>query len=227
MNKRNITGLILGTLTIIAVFFIAADHKDAPAVAGTSSDLADLYAFQGADPNNTVFIVTLPASDENMQFDENVLIEINIDNTGVNSESLGVTEDMVIQALRQGDNMYFFGPYTPAETGLNSTIDETQLTAVVPIGETVEEGGAKFFAGMRQDAFFFDLTEFNNVIGTAPIEGFGDTGNNDFVDANVNAIVVEIPNNMLGTAPPHIVDQLLGSNNLPTAYNVWVATKRR
>ena len=74
---------LIGVGTMLAVatlFMIAADHTDAPAVAGTSSDIADFYAFQGESSDKTVFIVTLPAADASAQFDENVLIEINIDN---------------------------------------------------------------------------------------------------------------------------------------------------
>jgi hypothetical protein len=36
-------------------------------------------------------------------FNENVMIEINIDNTGDN------VEDLVIQAIKKDDKMYFFG----------------------------------------------------------------------------------------------------------------------
>lgn len=210
---------------VIAGIVIAADHQDAPAVDGQPTDIADFYAFEGNDSNSTVFIVTTPAASAEAMFDENVLFEINIDNTGASD---GVVEDLVIQAIRQGDEMYFFGPYAPVETGLNSTINEAELVASVNIGETEEVGGMKFFAGQRQDAFFFDFNAFNNVVANAPIEGFGDSGTNAFESANVNAIVVEIPNSMLGTAPTHIVDELLmRAPTLPEAYNVWVTTSTR
>jgi hypothetical protein len=229
MIFSKINKLILSSLLLLlgAGIFMAADHTDAPSVAGTSSDIADFYAFEGENANSTVFVVTMPAASASAQFDENVLIEINIDNTGVNSGTVGVTEDLVIQAIRKGDNMYFFGPYAPSTPGLNSTIDKSKLVATVPIGQTVTADGGKFFAGQRSDAFFFDFAKFNTVISTAPIAGFGTTGTNSFQSLNVNAIVVEIPNSKLGAAPAHIVDQLLGSNALPKAYNVWVETKRR
>lgn len=215
-------------LCAVAGIFIAADHLDAPEVAMTTSDIADFYAFEGQNTNATTFVVTLPAANANSQFDENVMIEINIDNTGVSGNVPGVTEDLVIQAIRQGDEMFFFGPYTPAQTGLTGTINTNEFRASVPIGSTVEEGGVRYFAGQREDAFFFDLERFNTVVGTAPASGFGTTGNNTFASANVNAIVIEIPNALLGTPPAHIVDQLLGTTTgLPRAYNVWVTTNRR
>lgn len=219
------------TLAIVAIasFIIAADHLDAPNVASQPSDIADFYAFEGENPNSTVFIVTLPASSASSNFDENVMIEINIDNTGVEGTSPGVVEDLVIQALRQGDRMYFFGPYAPNSTTINSTIDVNEAIGSVAIGSEGETltGGVRAFAGQRQDAFFFDFQQFNTVIGSAPAEGFGTTGTNTFEPLNTNAIVLEVPNALLGTAPTHIVDQLLMTSNLPAAYNVWVETKRR
>ncbi len=215
-----------------AGIFIAADHLDAPAVENQPTDIADFYAFDSGTTANTTFVVTLPAGSASSNFDENVLIEINIDNTGNNGGAVpGVTEDLVIQALRQGNQMFFFGPYAPATTGLNSTIDTSKFVASVEIGSSVTTGGVSYFAGQRQDAFFFDFERFNTVVGTAPAVGFrapGTPGVNTFAPLNVNAIVIEIPNSRLGTAPPHIVDQLLGTTTgLPAAYNVWVETKRR
>lgn len=226
-------------IAVIAGSLIAADHLDAPNVRNMSTDIADFYAFEGEDPNSTVFIVTLPAGDLSSNFDENVMIEINIDNTGADvpgafPASVGVTEDLVIQALRQGDRMYFFGPYAPNSTTINSTIDTNAAIGSVAIGSQGEvlTNGIRAFAGQRQDAFFFDFQAFNTVIGTAPAEGFGTTGNNDFASANVNAIVLEVPNALLGTAPTHLADQFragLGAPvyGLPNSYNVWVETKRR
>lgn len=228
----------LAAITIVAGALLAADHLDAPAVAGTTSDIADFYAFEGEDDQSTVFIVTLPAGDAASNFDENVLIEINIDNTGVDVPgaltTAGVNQDLVIQALRQGDRMYFFGPFASSSSDLTSTINVDEAVGSVEInsaGGTMNEG-IRAFAGQREDAFFFDFQAFNNVIMNAPAEGFGTTGNNDFAPANVNAIVLEVPNRLLGTAPEHLVDQLatavgLNQFNLPDSYNVWVETKRR
>lgn len=216
----------LAIVTVVAGVLIAADHTDAPAVAGQSTDIADFYAFEGENANATTFVVTQPAASTSTQFGEDTLIEINIDNTGVSNG--GVTEDLVIQAIRQGNKMYFFGPYAPAQTGTTSTINTNSAVGSVEIGGTATlSNGMKVFAGQRQDAFFFDFQKFNTVISTAPAAGFGTTGTNTFAPRNVNAIVVEVPNALLGTAPTHIVNQLLGTNGLPLAYNVWVETKTR
>ena len=113
------------TLAIVAIAgsLIAADHLDAPNVRNMNTDIADFFAFEGENSTSTTFIVSLPAGSAASNFDENVMIEINIDNTGADvpgafPASVGVTEELVIQALRQGDKMYFFGPYAPNSTTL-------------------------------------------------------------------------------------------------------------
>jgi hypothetical protein len=55
-------------------------------------------------------------------FNENVMIEINIDNTGDN------VEDLVIQAIKKDDKMYFFG--APGTTGTSSTIKTSAASGV-------------------------------------------------------------------------------------------------
>ena len=82
----------------------------------------------------------------------------------------------------------------------------------------------------RRDAFYFDFNRFNDVAsGAAAPEGFFPPveANDFFENLNTLAIVVEVPNSMLGTAPPHILGSEGGIANLPPAYNVWVSAKRK
>lgn len=222
------------SLALISIFLIAADHIDAPDVSGTTTDIADFYAFEGDDPDKTVFIATLqglltPGNvTDNAQFDEDVLVEFNIDNSG------DFVEDLVIQAIKRGDSMYFFGPVAPTETGRNSIIETVAERNSVKIStandlEITTNNGMNFFAGPRRDAFYFDFNRFNQVIGgEVTPEGFLPSGeaNDFFHDLNVLAIVVEVPNSMLGNAPAH-VGETFGINGLPPSYNVWVTTKRK
>ena len=82
---------------------LSADHIDAPSVAGTSTDIADFYAFQGENPDNLVFVVNIQGllapgqPTDQAVFDENVLLEINIDNNN------DLVEDLVIQAIKRND----------------------------------------------------------------------------------------------------------------------------
>ncbi|MAZ72767.1 MAG: molecular chaperone DnaK [Flavobacteriaceae bacterium] len=233
MKKTKLFAAIGGLgVVILSVFLIAADHVDAPDVSGTTTDIADLYAFEGDNPNNTVLIATLqgplmPGAPTNeAMFDESVLIEFNIDNTG------DFKEDLVIQAIRRGDSMYFFGPAAPGQIGLNSQVQVTAPMSSVKIsgtGETITatNNNMSFFAGPRRDYFFFDFERFNMVTsGEVAPEGFNAEGTDFFENLNVLAISVEVPNSMLGTAPPH-VGAAVGLEGLPPAYNVWVSAKRR
>lgn len=235
MKKTKLIAAIAGVgLLALSAVFIAADHIDAPAVAGTTTDIADLYAFEGDNPNNTVLIATLQGSlvpgtiTENASFDEDVMVEFNIDNTG------DFIEDLVIQAVKRGDSMYFFGPAQPAQTGLSSEVATFAERTAVKISttddfQTATNNGMSFFAGPRRDPFYFDFNRFNEVVsGAAAPEGFLPPGeaSDFFQDLNVLAIAVELPNSMLGTAPTH-VGEAVGLSNLPPAYNVWVSAKRK
>ena len=198
------------------LILVAADHIDAPAVTGNAADITDFYSFQGNDANNLVFAVNTqgllsPNATSVATFNENTMIEINIDNTGDN------VEDLVIQAIKRDDKMYFFGPYAPSMTGKSSMIDTKYASGEVEISSygasamTSTSGGMKFFAGPRDDPFFFDLGQFQAILGGTET-GFKNPGTDTFAGTNVLSVVVEVPKSMLG-----------GSSTL----NVWAETKKK
>lgn len=224
--------LIAGAVLLgVGALVIAADHLDAPAVGGTTADITDVYAFEGANPDNTVFVANvqgllMPGSDAT--FDENVLVEINIDNDG------DLVEDLIIQAIPRGDSLYFFGPYAPSVTGLNSTINVDNLTGSVAISggsnaiTATADNGMMMFAGPREDAFFFDFVTFNAVISgdadnAGPNGGFktADNAVDTFDGTNVLSIVVEVPNNLLGGTFAH------PAGTGTQVFNVWTEAKRK
>ncbi|MFK7971569.1 MAG: DUF4331 family protein [Bacteroidia bacterium] len=200
-----------------ALFFMSADHIDAPGVQSSTMDIADYYAFESKEnPDNMVFATTLqgllaPTATGAAMFDENVLLEINIDNDADN------VEDLVIQLIPRDGKMYAFGPYAPASTSANSTIDDTQESMEVDItayGEDAKiatKGTSKLFAGPRDDPFFFDLTAYSEVLaGNAT--AFADPGVDAFAGTNVLAIVIEVPKSTLG-------------NDM--SVNTWIETKKK
>ena len=223
------------SLLLLSLTFMSLDHVDATNVTGTSSDIADFYAFEGDNPENTVFVATIQGIlapggvTENAVFDEDVLIEFNIDNTG------DFVEDLVIQAIKRGDSIYFFGPATPNQIGLESDVLISAATHLVQISTTQEsfitnEDGMSFFAGPRREPSYFDFNRFIDIEnGDAAPEGFypPEESTDFFVELNTLAIVVEVPNSLLGNAPPHILESQGGINGLPPAYNVWVSSKRK
>ena len=214
--KKSKLVLGLSFLAVSGLVLIAADHIDAPSVTGNAADITDMFTFQGQDTNNLVFAVNTqgllsPNKTAEAVFNENVMIEINIDNTGDN------VEDLVIQAIKRGDKMYFFGPYKPSMTGKSSTIDVSKASGEVAISTykmtpaIATKNGMKFFAGPRDDPFFFDLGQFQKILG-GTAAGFNNPGTDTFAGTNVLSVVVEVPKAMLG-----------GSGTL----NVWSETKKK
>lgn len=217
MKKKN---LLLTLLVIIAAsvgIIWAADHIDAPAVASTSTDITDYYVFQSPnDANKMVFVANLqglldPTATANTKFDEQVMVEFNIDNTGDN------VEDLVIQAIFNDGRVQVYGPTKPSQTGLISNVEtsgeltEVDVTAYNDAISIGSNGGIQVFAGPRDDPFFFDFAQYSEIIaGNAT--SFNNPGNDTFAGTNVMSVVVEVPKSMLGSA---------------TTLNTWVESKRK
>lgn len=218
-RKKIIFGL--GILGIAGFMFTAADHIDAPDVVvsglvGTTSDITDVYAFQAQDAGNIVMVANVkglisPAATGAAKFDENVLVEFNIDTNGDN------VQDVVFQAIPRGGKMYFFGPISTNSTGTSSTVNTSStrnsvdITAYGSTAVVATNGSYKFFAGPRDDPFFFDFTKFNEIVaGNA--SSFDNPGTDTFAGTNVMSIVLEVPKSAIG------------SNG---KVSVWAETKRK
>ncbi|QTE23422.1 DUF4331 family protein [Polaribacter cellanae] len=209
--------ILLGTVIIAIVGLItvvAADHIDAPAAKGTTADITDFYAFQGENTSNLVFVANVqgllaPTATAGASFDENVLVEFNIDTNNDN------VEDLVIQAIPRDGKMYFFGPVAPSTTGLTSSINSLILPSSVAITKygsnavVAEANGMKMFAGPRDDPFFMDFARYGEIIG-GKATAFNNPGTDTFKGTNVLSIVVEVPKARVG-----------GKGKI----NTWVETK--
>ena len=214
--KKSKIYLGIAIVAIAGFFTIAADHIDAPAVQGGTNDITDFYAFQGQNSNNLVFVANVqgllsPTATAGAAFDENTMIEFNIDTTGDN------VEDLVIQATARDGKMYFFGPAAPNQTGLNSTFltgvtpNSVDITAYGSSAVVATNAGMSFFAGPRDDPFFMDFAQYSEIIaGNAT--SFNMPGADTFAGSNVMSIVVEVPKSMIG-----------GSGTI----NTWVESKRK
>jgi len=213
-HSKIVMGLCaLGALVTV---LIAADHIDAPAVAGGTSDITDIYAFQGANTDNIVLVANVqglisPADTGDARFDENAMIEFNIDTDG------DFIEDFVLQAIPRDGIMYFFGPTSPDQTGRNSRVLTTATqssVAITPYGSEANiatNEGMSFFAGPRDDPFFFDFAQYTAII-TGSASGFNNPGADTFAGSNVLSVVAEVPKSSIGST---------GS------VNIWVTTNRK
>jgi len=215
--KKTLFILLTATAATIGGFLLASDHIDAPAVKNQTSDITDLYVFNGADTNHLVFLANTqgllaPASTAAASFDPNTLIQFSIDNNGDN------VEDLVIQAIYADGKMNFYGPVKPTTTGARSQL-EGAITAsvdVTPYGATsptitTTASGIMAFAGPRDDPFFFDLNQYHAILaGTAP--GFNNPGSDTFAGTNVLSVAIEVPKAML---------------NSTGKINVWLTTRKK
>lgn len=229
MKKPKFLGILTAiSLVGLSVFLISADHLDSPSVSGTSSDISDFYAFQGTDNQNFVFVANvqglIPAGipTEQAFFDENVLLEFNIDTNN------DLKEDYVIQAIRRGEYMFFFGPVVPNQTDNKSQIvtsavrDSVKISTVseINIGES---NGKKFFAGPREDPFFFDFDQYLSITNNVTVNSYNNPGTDTYAGKNVLSVVVEFPKALLPAGT-------IGVNPFASAtpiYNVWLEAKRK
>ena len=219
MKRKN---LVL--TTFVAAAFVtggiiyAADHIDTPAVTNQPTDITDLYVFRAADPANLVFVansqgLTSPANSATLKFDDNTVLEFNIDKTGDN------IEDLVIQCKYDAasNTMQVYGPIAPSATGTKSKLEGNMSAqvAVTAYGVTAVSGsgasGIKVFAGQRDDPFFFDFNRYKAILAGSE-SGFARPGTETFAGTNVLSVVVEVPKSLIGA-----------TGNI----NVWLETKKK
>lgn len=203
MKRSKIAIMIASAIVIVGGIVYAADHIDAPAVKGQTTDITDLYVFQAKNPNNLVFVANsqglmAPSATGAAKFDPNTLIQFKIDNNGDN------VEDLVIQAIYKDGKINVFGPTRPSLKGTRTKIELDDFTGAVdvtpygasyPAIATVDHG-IKIFAGPRDDPFFFDLDQFHKIIG-GTATSFNNPGKDTFAGTNVLSIAVEVPKSLL------------------------------
>jgi hypothetical protein len=192
-----------------------ADHLDAPALGHTSSgstvdlvsthgdrDINDVYVFNNVARTRTTFAMTtnpavnVPTVDPMANFGTNVRYVINVDRTGNAIQDLAFVWRFG-PADGDGAQSYVVTRYT----GRNASTLRAGI--VVGHGSTGGSGigigrdGAKVFAGVRADPFFFDLLGFLGTVLKVGSTQLG-TGGDFFAGLDTNAVVLEVPNDAIG-----------------------------
>jgi hypothetical protein len=202
----------------------AADHAESlQVIRSLGADIADVFAFM--DPNDASRVVVafdvrgfiVPGENGNISpFDERTLYRFEIENTGdarsdkridiifdaQTSRSTPQTAHVNIYNRRGNPNaIRFDAPTTVASP--------TAAVAPAPTVTTDARSGVTFFAGMREDPFFFDIPGFNRFTASATA-GKADPslltrGRDTFAGYNAQMMALSIPVSLLlGSAGPNL-----------------------
>lgn len=191
MKVRKLYLSTLLSILLLGVTFsfgIAADHKDAPiSGANPAADITDVYAFQNPNDLDKVILVMnvnpLTQAGATANFARDVTYRLLVDNDG------DFKEDVVIRInfkdLKENSVEAF------EEEDDDGDLNAESMKKYEIDGQSVKVKGphTRFFAGLRDDPFFFDLAGFKN--------GLNFTGVDFFTGTNVSAIVIEIPQGAL------------------------------
>lgn len=203
----------------------AADHLDPPARTDPAmggmdrnADIADVYTWhRGTGATQTLVTIlsfagpNLPVAGQRMPCDRDVLYGIHFDNTNDGNAEVSVYARMAQDAQMNCFVQWSGIPGTPGP-----------VTTPAQYARTI--GNVRLFAGLRDDAFFFDLQGFRETLmvagnpatmaGADPMTG-GIRMINDrdfFAGKNTSALVIEQP-----------LTPVLGTG---TAIRVWGTTAR-
>jgi hypothetical protein len=205
-----------------SVAVMSADHAESPgADADPSADLADIFIFPSPERSGrTVAAITFggrpaPRSriDGDLSCDRNVLYTFNIDReVGGNFDNV---PDVQVHAR--------FGRNARGECGVQLENVPGVGTASGPIETVFEAGGMRFFAGVRNDPFFFDGEGYSALVASFAAPGqtgdvagafrLGQPRRDSFAGRNISAIVFEMDNGALTAG---------GSSRV----RVWATTSR-
>ena len=190
-----------------------ADHLDAPALGGLTNaagdfdphsengdrDINDVYAFAGRDSSRTVLAMTTnPAINLfGGSFGPNVRYIINVDRNGDAVQDLAYV--WRFGAESGGAQSYTVTRYTGANARTFGAGVVLAAGSTAGNGTASGRGGAQVFAGIRSDPFFFDLTGFIGTVFGIGTDGLGDDPTDFFAALNTNALVIEVPDDALGS----------------------------
>jgi hypothetical protein len=193
--------LVLGAATAVLtagaapLLVGAADHLESPnAKANHALDITDIYAFDAANSRKTVLVMNvnpLAGVVSGTKFATSGTYRFNIDRNG--DEVADDVYTVTFGSKRSNGKQ----PLTLKKDGTTVLVGTT--------GNANIGGGAKIYAGIKDDPFFFDLASFirwRDPDGDGAFTYTGSTtfdGVDFFEGTNISTIVLEIPDSWLGS----------------------------
>jgi hypothetical protein len=209
-------GLLLASMAVAAPLAThAADHAESlQVIRALGGDIADVYAFLDPNDNSKAVLAfdvrgfIVPGENSNISpFDHETLYRIEVENTGdartdmridiifdkQTSRSVPQTANILIDGPRFRDGIRFTAPTTVGSA--TAAVAPTTTVTVDP------RSNVTFFAGLREDPFFFDIPAFNRFTASATA-GRADPslltrGRDTFAGYNVQMIALSLPVSML------------------------------
>ncbi|HEY0459416.1 MAG TPA: DUF4331 family protein [Pyrinomonadaceae bacterium] len=200
----------------------AADHAESTSVAGDpGADIADVFAF--LDPNDNTKVVLamdvegfiVPSELLNLSFfSPEVLYRFEIENTGdaIADQTIDITfSPQTSRSAPQTATIKL-----PQSRGIRrntftapTTVQTLSATANPFTVTTNSATGVKFFAGLTDDPFYFDIVGFNRFVGSV-LSGSPDPtrlqrSRDSFAGYNIHMIAVEVPAALLQGSAGNIV----------------------
>ncbi len=210
-------------LSVVALFCftgggtaLAADHGDAPNVAGDqAADLGDTYVFLDPNDNTKVFLAMtfrgfiVPGEAVNFtSFDQNVLYRFEIENTGDAKADAFIDVTFgprTAPNLPQTATIKLPGGKKGSTFTAPTTIATQAATAPAPTITTDPDTGVSFFAGEVDDPFFFDIPAFSRFLASVkagtPDPTVFQRGRDTFAGYNILSIALRVPRDLIRGAP--------------------------
>lgn len=180
----------------------AADHLDAPGTMSpggiAQADINDVYVFEGSAGNTTIAVTYVPAAPGDASFGSDLLYEVKVDTDGdaIEDHSFELTFSDVRSNGAQFVVLQHAQDGAAADDKANGS-----LAAYGRTNQVIEFGdGARLYAGLRSDPFFFDLGGFlGTVEGRDNGRMLNDGNQSDFFEPlDVLSVVIEMPDSAFG-----------------------------
>ncbi len=216
------TCLTLALMLTISVFYIymplptvsAADHADSTSVANDpGADLGDAFVYLNPFDNSKVILAMsvsgfiVPAEQLNLgYFPHDILYRFEIENTGnaVADRFIDITfTQQTSRSVPQTATISLVGFLTgPPSTFQAPTTVSTLNPVSAPFTVTTNAAlGIKFFAGLTDDPFYFDIVGFGRFVGSVlggnPDPTRLERARDSFAGYNTHMITLEVPAAML------------------------------
>jgi hypothetical protein len=167
-------------------------------------DLTDFFVFAAPDnPDRTVLIMDSNPFTKGNGFHPDAVYRFNIDNDG--DALADVAFSFTFSELADGQQVATAYSATGSEARTREPRGE-KLVAATPVGFDakaipVDAGPCRLFVGKRSDPFFADAEGVLHWLAAGQPGIFEWTGTDTFGAANILSIVLEVPNDMLGSGP--------------------------